>query len=151
MRYQVLNKPYNFYEVLEGIDSCLPAIELPDSRFKYYSLLGANNLISDNACAGEYIFNNNAEISLKNIDFPNFKVHCYKNNSLVSVGLGKNVLNNPLEALKWIINELNFLEIAVFKNQVILTGTCIKPFLVNKRDTILFDFHELGKVTCSFD
>ena len=149
--FPVRDKLYNFSEVLDGIDSCIPAIELPDSRFKNYKKLGSNVLISDNACAGEFVINVNSGKSPTNIDLSNFEVHCYKNNSLISVGIGKNVLENPLKALMWLINELNSLEINVLRKQIILTGTCIKPFSVERKDNILFDFNEFGKIACSFD
>ena len=51
----------------------------------------------------------------------------------------------------WLINELNSLEINVLRKQIILTGTCIKPFSVERKDNILFDFNEFGKIACSFD
>ena len=90
------------------------------------------------------------EIDFKNIDFTNFKVNCYKNKELSEIGIGSNVLGDPLKALTWIINELSFLNINCKKNQIIMTGTCIKPLTVESGDHVVMDFFELGKVDCYF-
>ena len=141
---------YKEQEILENVECAYPAIEIPDSRILNYDKVGENLLIADNACAGEYVIGEEPVKSFKHIDFKSFEVNCYKNNRLFSRGLGSNILGSPIIALTWLINELNFYKIKLLGGQVILTGTCIKPFSVEPGDEVLMDFHELGKVNCSF-
>ena len=141
---------YSIDEILDSIDSVVPAIEIPDSRFLNFDKVGGNLAIADNAYACDFILSDHFNSDFKNIDFTNFKVNCYKNKELSEIGIGSNVLGNPLKALTWIINELSFLNINCKKNQIIMTGTCIKPLTVESGDHVVMDFFELGKVDCHF-
>ncbi len=140
---------YTTDEILESIECVLPAIEIPDSRFLNFDKVGGDLVIADNAYAGDFILSDCSEYDLKNIDFKNFKVSCYKNNILAESGIGSNVLGSPLKALTWIINELSSLNITCKQQQIIITGTCIKPLSVEAGDKIVIDFYELGKVDCN--
>ena len=139
---------YSTDEVLESIHSVGPAIEIPDSRFSNFKNIGANLLIADNACAGDFVLSDVFITDFKSIDLKSFKVSCYKNNELAERGIGSNVLGDPIIALTWIINELSSLSITPKKNQIIMTGTCIKPLPVQAGDNIVMDFYELGSVEC---
>jgi len=141
---------YSIDEILDSIDSVVPAIEIPDSRFLNFDKVGGNLAIADNAFAGDFILSDHFNSDFKNIDFKNFKVNCYKNKELSEIGIGSNVLGDPLKALTWIINELSSLNINCKKNQIIMTGTCIKPLTVESGDHVIMDFFELGKVDCHF-
>ena len=105
-------------------------------------------LIADNACAGDFVLSDVFITDFKSIDLKSFKVSCYKNNELAERGIGRNVLGDPIIALTWIINELSSLSITPKKNQIIMTGTCIKPLPVQAGDNIVMDFYELGSVEC---
>jgi len=141
---------YILDEIIENIDCVIPAIEIPDSRFLDFKKIGANLLIADNACAGDFVLSNNVFTDFKAIDFKNFGVNCYKNSELAEKGIGSNVLGDPLIALTWIINELSKLNITCKKTQIVMTGTCIKPLKVREGDHIIMDFFEFGKVDCHF-
>lgn len=144
------NIQYTYEEVLDCIEHICPAIEIPDSRFLNFDKIGKDLLIADNACAGEYVLGNNPTKCWKHINLKNFKVGCYKNNQLIGHGIGSNVLEGPIIALSWLINELNSYNITLYSGQTILTGTCIKPITVAEGDNIVMDFYELGKVDCHF-
>ena len=148
-----LNPKYSKYtaeEVLENVECVYPAIEIPDSRILNFNKAGENFLIADNACAGEYVIGENPIKEFKHIDFKNFKVDCYKNDQFEDNGYGSNVLGSPINALKWLVNELGLYKVKLLKGQIVLTGTCVKPFTVAPGDEVLMDFGELGKVSCSF-
>ena len=126
-------------------------IEIPDSRILNFNKAGENLLIADNPCAGEYVIGENPINEFEHIDFKNFKVDCYKNYQFEDSGYGSNVLGSPINALKWLVNELGLYKVKLLKGQIVLTGTCVKPFTVAPGDTVLMDFGELGKVSCSFN
>ena len=142
---------YTEEEVLENVECVYPAIEIPDSRILSFNKAGENFLIADNACAGEYVIGENPIKEFKHIDFKNFKVDCYKNDQFEDNGYGSNVLESPINALKWLVNELGLYKVKLLKGQIVLTGTCVKPFTVVPDDEVLMDFGELGKVSCSFN
>jgi len=117
-------------------------------KFSNFKNIGANLLIADNACAGDFVLSDAFITDFKSIDLKSFKVSCYKNSELAERGIGSNVLGDPIKALTWIINELSSLSITPKKNQIIMTGTCIKPLPVQAGDNIVMDFYELGSVEC---
>src|SRR5688572_17600905 len=48
-------KPYSVDEVLGAVATLHPAIEVPDSRFDDFTIVGAPQLIADNACAHLFV------------------------------------------------------------------------------------------------
>ena len=46
---------YSKDEVISSVDTLHPAIEIPNSRFKYFADVGEEQLIADNACAHEFV------------------------------------------------------------------------------------------------
>src|SRR5436190_11077850 len=47
--------PYTVQQVLDGVDTLHPAIEIPDSRFADFVSAGAAQIIADNACAHLFV------------------------------------------------------------------------------------------------
>ena len=54
----ILKAPYNAKEVYEFILAVLPSIELVDSRYEDWTIIGINNLIADNAVHAHWIYGN---------------------------------------------------------------------------------------------
>ena len=48
-------QPYSVDEVLAAVATLHPAIEVPDSRFDDFTIVGAPQLIADNACAHLFV------------------------------------------------------------------------------------------------
>src|SRR5262245_8909857 len=48
-------QPYSLSDVLDAVESLHVAIEVPDSRYDDYTVVGAPQLIADNACACWFI------------------------------------------------------------------------------------------------
>jgi 2-keto-4-pentenoate hydratase len=82
----------------------------------------------------------------RNLDLAEFVVHGMKNNALAESGVGANVLGDPRIALTWLVNELSHFGTAVKKDQVVITGTCVKPVPIAVGDRIEGDFGELGGI-----
>ena len=49
------DRPYATEEVLAAVDTLHPAIELPDSRYEDFTVVGAPQLIADDACADWFL------------------------------------------------------------------------------------------------
>jgi 2-keto-4-pentenoate hydratase len=54
------------------------------------------------------------------------------------------VLGDPRIALTWLVNELSRFGYALKKDQVVITGTCVKPMPIAVGDRVAGDFGELG-------
>jgi 2-keto-4-pentenoate hydratase len=138
--------PYSQREVLARVSALHPAIELPDSRYQHFEKVGALQLIADNACAHYFVIGSAAPERWRNLDLAEFVVHGMKNNALAESGVGANVLGDPRIALTWLVNELSHFGTAVKKDQVVITGTCVKPVPIAVGDRIEGDFGELGGI-----
>jgi|SRR5215510_933145 len=141
---------YNLEEVLNAVESLHTAIEVPDSRFEDYTVVGAPQLIGDNACACWFILGEPVEANWRDFDLALHKVDGYRNFERTSSGGGANVLGDPRVALTWIANELNQFGDGLLAGQVVTTGTCITPIPVAPGDHVRMDFGVFGSVEAQF-
>jgi 2-keto-4-pentenoate hydratase len=138
--------PYTQAEVLAAVSALLPAIELPDSRYQHFETVGAEQLIADNACAHYFVPGRPAPESWRGLDLAQYKVRGLKNGAVAENGVGANVLGDPRIALTWLVNELSQIGVTVRRDQLVITGTCVKPMPIAAGDLIEADFGELGSV-----
>jgi 2-keto-4-pentenoate hydratase len=143
-------QPYSVDEVLDAVESLHPAIEVPDSRFEDYTVVGAPQLIADNACACWFILGAPVEANWSEVDLAQHKVEGYRNLERVSSGSGANVLGDPLVALTWIANELSQFCDGLLAGQIVTTGTCITPIPISAGDRVRMDFGIFGSVEARF-
>ena len=139
-------KPYLKNEIIETIGSLYPSIEIPNSRFNKYKVVGEENLIADNACAHLYVLGEKAPSLWKNINLSKHSVKIFNLDGAIENGTGANVLEDPLIALTWLANELSNYNITIEKDMVISTGTCSKPLPIKINDIVIADFGCLGQV-----
>jgi 2-keto-4-pentenoate hydratase len=138
--------PYSVVDVLDAVASLHPAIEIPDSRYDDYTLVGAPQLIADNACAHYFVLGPATEADWRALDLAAHPVVAHVG-SHVREGVGANVLGDPRGALTWLANELSRLGITLRAGAVVTTGTCVVPPPIEAGDRIEMDFGTLGRVT----
>jgi 2-keto-4-pentenoate hydratase len=141
---------YDIDDVLAGVAALHPAIEIPDSRYEDFTVVGAAQLIADNACAHNFVLGSPASDAWRSIDLSSHRVVGSVAGRPDHEGSGANVLGDPREALTWLVNELSRLNVTVRAGQVITTGTCVIPMPIDPRDRVTCDFGELGTVQVCF-
>ena len=149
-------QPYSTGEVLAAVSTLHPAIEVPDSRFDDFTIVGAPQLIADNACAHQFVLGPAATTDWRSVDLVEHVVTgtvvgrpftgCHEQ-GLTRQGKGANVLGDPRVALAWLANELSGLGITLKAGQVVTTGTCLVPLPIQPGDQITMDFGVLGGLT----
>jgi len=144
------DNPYSVDDALAATEALHVAIEVPDSRFVDFTVVGEAQLIADNACAHQFILGPEAPPEWRTTDLSAFPVTVIKNGSEISEGGGWNVLGDPRIALAWLINELSDLGITATAGQVITTGTSTVPVALTPEDQVACDFGMLGSVSASF-
>ena len=143
-------KPYAVIEVLEAVDTLHPAIEVPDSRFNDFTIVGAPQLIADNACAHDFLLGSAAPSAWRDVDLVQHRVSGRVENKLEREGIGANVLGDPRVALTWLVNEVSGLGLTLMAGQVVTTGTCLAPLPIEPGDAVSMDFGRLGRITVRF-
>ena len=140
------SRPYTVDEVLAAVATLHPAIELPDSRFDDFTIVGAPQLIADNACAHYFVLGDAAPDSWRTVDLVEHRVLGDVQGKLQREGKGANVLGDPRVALTWLVNELSGLSLTLDAGQVVTTGTCLVPLAIESGDHVRMDFGALGAV-----
>lgn len=141
---------YRIDEVLEAVDTLLPAIEIPDSRFADFARAGTAQLIADNACAWRFIAGAPAPDLWRDLDLSACTVSVNVGERYLRDGIGSNVLGDPRVALAWLANELSTQGLSLEAGQVVTTGTCLAPLEIQPGDRVLADFGLLGRVEAQF-
>ena len=70
-------------------------------------MVGAAQLIADNACADYFVLGPPAPDGWQSIDLAAHRVTGRVNDGAPREGVGANVLGDPREALAWLVNELS--------------------------------------------
>jgi 2-keto-4-pentenoate hydratase len=140
--------PYGVGEVLDAVDALHTAIEVPDSRFDDFTIVGAPQLIADNACAHLFVLGPPTSARWREHDLVDHAVTGTIVGRTTHQGKGANVLGDPRVALTWLANELSALGLPLQAGQVVTTGTCIVPLPIEPGDRVEMDFGVLGRVAC---
>jgi 2-keto-4-pentenoate hydratase len=145
------SRPYRVDEVLAAVAGLHPAIEVPDSRFEDFTVVGAAQLIADNACADYFVLGPPAPDGWQSIDLAAHRVTGRVNDGAPREGVGANVLDDPRQALAWLVNELSSLNVMLAAGQIVTTGTCLVPLAVEPGDRVVADFGAIGSVNAWLD
>lgn len=140
-------QPYELVEVLAAIDTLHPAIEIPDSRYENFCIVGSPQLIADNACAHHFVLGAPTTADWRAFDLKSHSVRLLLNGTQAREGVGANVLGDPRLAMTWIANELRSHGIGLLAGQVVTTGTTVVPVPIELGSEILADFGGFGTVT----
>ena len=85
-------------------------------------------------------------INVDDIDLTDFEVSFFIDNKLQEKGNTNNVLDNPLNAVLWLINSLCKKGEPMLKHQFISSGSCTKAYRLNTGTKIKADFGKLGLI-----
>jgi len=141
--------PYTQQEVMDGVASLHPAIELPDTRYTDVTKAGVAQLVADNACAHKFVLGPAAAIDWRGLDLAAHPVRALIDGKTVGEGVGANVLGDPRIALTWLANELSRHGLTLKAGEVVTTGTCVKPVPITAGNRVQGDFGPLGRVRVS--
>ena len=124
------------------------SIEVPDSRYRDFTKVGAAQLIADTACASWLVLGPAVDRPWRDIDLSAHAVKGLRNGGVVAEGTGKAVLGDPRKALTWFVNEASAYAGGVQAGQFVTTGTCIVPMAIAPGDEVTIDYGVLGTISC---
>ena len=138
--------PYTLDNIKNLLDGILCSIEIVDFRFqKPLSDIGVINLITTNG-ASDYWIHNDKIFNVDEIDLSDFEVSLFIDNEFQEKGNTKNVLDNPLNAVLWLINTLCKKGEPMLKHQFVSSGSCTKAYKLTRSSKIKADFGKLGTI-----
>ena len=138
------DEEYSLDEIISGVASLHPAIEVVHVRVNGAFDIGARAVVADHC--GNYAFVAGAGTSeWHSLDIINQPVTLSVNDEQAATGGGKNVLGNPLKSLVWIINRLCVDGYTVAEGQYVTTGSCTGMHPVPQSCELIADFGPLGQ------
>ncbi len=149
------DRPYDAAEVVAAVATLHPAIEIPDSRFDDFTVVGAAQLIADNACAHYFVLGPATAADWRSLDLATHAVTATVSSDRPDgasgtpvrvLGTGGNVLGDPRVALTWLVNELSSLGLTLRAGEVVTTGTCIVPPAIAPGQRFEADFGPAGRL-----
>ena len=142
--------PLSRQRVLGSVATLHPAIEVPDSRFTDFRTVGLHSLVADAMGVGFLVVGEPAA-AWNTDDLPGLAVTMYRNETIASAGVGRDVLGDPVDALVWTATELARRGLMLREGDIVTTGGCTPLIAVAAGDRLVADFGELGQVHVSFD
>lgn len=121
------------------------AIEVVGSRIKNWDIT-ISDTIADNASASHFILSEE-KIELEAIDLENCQMKLYKNGNLVSEGVGKACMGNPLIATQWLANKMLEMGSPLKKGEIILSGALGPMAPIEKGDKIMATVDDFEQVS----
>ncbi len=140
-------RPYDVGETLAAVATLHTAIEIPDSRYDDFTIVGAPQLIADNACAHQFVLGPAAPKDWREVDLVEHRVLGAIVGDVAREGRGANVLGDPRVALAWLVNEIARLGLTLRAGEVVTTGTCLVPLPISPGAHVVMDFGRFGIVS----
>lgn len=142
----VRSEPFTQDEVLAAVEALHPAIEVPDSRYANFCIVGAPQLIADNACAHYFVLGSESTQDWRSLNLAEVKVQVAMNGVHDRDGIGSNVLGDPRIALTWLANELRQHGFDLQAGQIVTTGTSVIPVPIVRGSVMHAEFQGIGSV-----
>lgn len=148
LRKDLVNKDNSMEDLIDAIDHCMASIEIVDSRIIDWNIKILDT-VSDNASSARFVLADETR-SIHDVDLENCSMTLFKNNHMVSEGIGSACLGNPLNALKWLADFMVTQENPLRAGEIILSGA-VGPFVnANAGDTFHMTISGLGSCSVKF-
>ncbi len=140
------SEPYHQSEVMDAVESLHLSIEIPDSRYRDFTMVGAPSLIADTACASWLMLGPVVQAPWRNVDLSEHGIMVHLNRQKVAEGRGKAALGDPRIALTWLVNEVCRYADGIQASDFVTTGTCVVPVAIKASDRLLVDYGDFGSM-----
>lgn len=115
--------PYDHSTVRDAIDAFVPAIEFPNTRYLDHRSVGPVALTADAALAGLYVLGE----PVTGVDLNSLPEHTVVLNTPNGPieGTGAKVMGDPVEAVRWLANELGTSGYGLKAGEIVITGAAV--------------------------
>ena len=144
----VTQEKHTYADIISATEYALPAIEVVDSRIENWKI-SLIDTVADNASSAAYVLGSRP-VKLENLDLVNCKMTMTRAGEVVSQGVGKACLSNPLNAAVWLADEMVRRGRPLLAGDIILTGALGPMVVANAGDEFLVEIEGFGSVTATF-
>ncbi len=142
------------FHVLDATAYVTPALEILDSRMhradpQTKATRTVRDTIADNA-ANAAIVTGGRPFKPCDVDLRWVAALCYRNGALEETGVAAGVLNHPANAVAWLVNKLGAHGEGLAADEIVLSGSFVRPIDARSGDTFHADYGPMGSVSCHF-
>lgn len=135
-------------DVLAAIAEVRPCFEIVDSRIDNWRI-GICDTVADNASSGMFVIGG-PPARPTDVDLQTVQAQVFKNDGLLSTGVGAATLGHPLDAVAWLANTLAGFGIPLLAGEIILSGALVPLEPVGPGDRLLLRLGGVGEAAVSF-
>ncbi len=136
------------FDVLRATEYVTPALEVLNSHIELEGRTIVDT-IADNAAYGGLVLGGNPTRP-DAVDLRWVSALLYRNETIEETGVAAAVLNHPATGVAWLANKLGQHGDRLEAGEVILAGSFTRPMWVEKGDTVLADYGQMGTISCRF-
>jgi 2-oxo-hept-3-ene-1,7-dioate hydratase len=135
-------------QVLAAVDYVAPALEVLNSHIELEGRTIVDT-ISDNAAYGAMVLGD-VHMHPDEIDLRWVPGVLSRNGQIEETGVAAGVLGHPATGVAWLANKFHQHGQRLEAGEIILAGSFTRPMWVQRGDTVLCDYREMGTIECRF-
>lgn len=137
-------EPYTTGDAAAAVEACFGSIELVDDRYSDWPTMGTPSLVADDFFSAGCIIGAATEYAaLENLDQE--RCELFTDDFSTAIGYGRDILEHPLKALRWLANNAPFAE-GLRAGQVITLGSVVRTQWLERPCRIVAHYANLGGV-----
>jgi len=133
-------------DVARAVDACFAAIEVVEDRYVDYAALGAPSLIADDFFGAGCVLGEPQE-GFDPRRLREVSARMLINGKEVGVGVGTDVMGEPLDPLAWLANTLARRGRYLRAGEVVLLGSLVQTHWIERGDEVLIQNDPLGSAS----
>ena len=135
-------------DVLRATEYVLPALEVLDAHVELEGRTIVDT-IADNAAYGAMVLGG-TPVRPEDVDLRWVAALLHRNETIEETGVAAGVLGHPGRGVAWLANKLAQHGERLEAGEIILSGSFTRPVWIERGDTVLADYRDLGSITCRF-
>lgn len=136
-------------QVLDAVAAISPAFEVVQMRSDMASDLPLG--VADDVAQWGVVLGEALSPYPRELDLGGISIEMQKNGEVVQQAIGREVIDDQLDALAWLANRLAEHGRALEAGQRVMTGSCTRPTPIARGDTWQTTFSSVGTVTATFE
>lgn len=135
-------------DVLRATEYVAPALEVLDAHVELEGRTIVDT-IADNAAYGAMVLGG-TPVRPHDVDLRWASALLHRNETIEETGVAAGVLGHPGRGVAWLANKLAQHGERLEAGEIILSGSFTRPVWIERGDTVLADYRDLGSITCRF-
>jgi 2-keto-4-pentenoate hydratase len=148
LKADLTQEKHTYADIISATEYALPAIEIVDSRIENWKI-SLIDTVADNASSAAFVLGSKP-VQLADLDLVNCKMSMTRGEEVVSQGVGKACLSNPINAAVWLADEMVRRGRPLLKGDIVLTGALGPMVVANAGDEFKVEIEGFGSVTAAF-